>query len=239
MTMMRKMMTLLRGQVRQGTELVLDANALALLDQQLFETEQGLIAARRDLSRLMAERLLQEKQQQQTQAAIDKYERCARDALARDEQQLLNDTAARIAELEQRRDRQSGLIAELGEREREFQQFIRDTGEALRELRQQQAQARVADRLQRTSSSIGGQGRSLAGKLEDSRDTLQRLQQRQQRAQLEWQAQCSLDAEQQGSSLDQRLQAAGILASRQSRQQEIIQRLRGEAVPKSDQPPMM
>lgn len=60
MTTITRLFTLFRGQVRAGSEAILDANALALLDQQLFDTEQSLISARRDLAALMAERMLQE-----------------------------------------------------------------------------------------------------------------------------------------------------------------------------------
>ena len=46
MTTMTRLFALFRGQVRAGSEAILDANALALLDQQLFDTEQSLISAR-------------------------------------------------------------------------------------------------------------------------------------------------------------------------------------------------
>lgn len=230
MNTFNKVVTLFRGQLRQGTENLLDANALALLDQQLFDTEQCLISARRDLARLMAERRLQEKQLVQTCDAISRYEECARGAMQMQQQGLLQETAERIAELEQRRDQEQQLITELSQREQEFQEFIRDSGENLRTLRQQQALVRVSDRMHRSSNRLQGHGKGLADQLSGSRETLMRIEERQQRARFEWQAMGEVQCQVEGEGLDQRLQAAGLMASKQSRAAEVIARLK--AVPK-------
>jgi phage shock protein A len=229
MNTISKMLTLFRGQVRAGSEAILDANALALLDQQLFDTEQSLIGARRDLAALMAERMLQEKQRQQHQQAIQKYEQCAREALARGDDALAFDTAERVAELEARCQQCHEQIAELHQREREFRQFIRDAGDTLVELRQQQAVTRVADRIHRSSRRLTGASDGLAERLEASRDTLERIQSRQQRARLEWQARRDLQQESTGSGLDARLQAAGLLDGKQRRTEAVLARLQAEA----------
>jgi phage shock protein A len=222
----RKLITLFRGQVRQTSDAVINANALALLDQQLFETEQSLIAARRDLTHVMAERRMQVLQREQTEGSIEKYTVCARQALARDEVELLEETAQRIAALEERAASADRLIADLAAREADFKAFIRDSGEHLRALRQQQALARVNDTLQRSDNARHQHGAGLTQKLADSRETLAEIETRQQRAQLAWQARCQMDAEMSGDDLDQRLQQAGMMESRNSRTAAVIERLR-------------
>lgn len=224
----RKLMTLIRGQVRHTGDAVINANALALLDQQLFDTEQSLIAARRDLTHVMAERRMQVLQREQTAASIEKYTLCARQALARDEAELLEQTAQRIAALEERANSADRLIADLAARESEFNVFIRESGEHLRALRQQQALARVNDTLQRSDNARHQHGAGLAQKLADSRETLATIEARQQRAQLAWQARRQLDKEESGDDLDLRLQQAGMMDSRDSRTAAVIERLRND-----------
>ena len=239
MTTITRLFTLFRGQVRAGSEAILDANALALLDQQLFDTEQSLISARRDLAALMAERMLQEKQLQQHRQALSKYEQCARDALASGNEALALETAERVAELEGRSQQCREQIAELTQREQEFRQFIREAGDTLVELRQQQAVSRVADRLHRSSRRLTGASNGLAERLDTSRETLERIQSRQQRARLEWQANRELQQEASGKGLDQRLQEAGLLDGKKRRAEAVLARLRAEAGQAGDGPSMM
>ena len=53
-TAWNKLKTLMRGQARVSMEQIVNANDMLLLDQQLYETEQSLRDARRQLARLPA-----------------------------------------------------------------------------------------------------------------------------------------------------------------------------------------
>lgn len=219
-------MTLMRGQARRGGEAVLDANALALLDQQLFETEQGLIAARRDLSSLMAERKLQDRRRGELAERMQQYEGYVSAALEKQDEALAMETAEKVAELEERHTQLSARIEELDGREQEFRRFIADAADNLRELRQQQAVARVSERITHTSRRLGDTGNGLSRRLEESRETLDRIQARQERARLEWEAGRELAGETGNGSLEQRLERAGIIDGREGRAREMVERLR-------------
>lgn len=226
MSTFRRLMTLMRGQARRGGEAVLDANALALLDQQLFETEQGLIAARRDLSSLMAERKLQDRRRGELAGRMKQYEGYVSAALEKQDEALAMETAEKVAELEERHNQLSARIEELDGREQEFRRFIADAADNLRELRQQQAVARVSERITNSSRRLGDAGNGLSRRLEESRETLDRIQARQERARLEWEAGRELADETGNGSLEQRLERAGIIAGREGRAREMVERLR-------------
>lgn len=226
MTQFNRLMTLLRGRVRASTDAVLDANALALLDQQLFDTEQALIRARRDLAALMAERTLADKQYQRAHAEQQRYESHALAALRQDNPVLAEETAGRVAELEEQCHALQGQIAGLRDREAEFRAFIAEAGQTLASLRQQQALARVSERMQRSTRTLAGGSAGLQQRLDDSRATLARIQERQDRARAEWQAHQQLDREAGHADLDARLEQAGILHGRRHAQEQILARLK-------------
>lgn len=222
---MKKLMTLFRGQVRQGAEALVDANALALLDQQLFDTEQTLIGARRDLAALMAERKLLQVQAERTCADIARYEGYTREALARDEAALAQDTAVQVADMEDNLSQVQAQLEELAAREREFRGIIERAGQALGALRQQQAVARVSDRIHDVSGRVGDGGSSLQARLAQSEETLARIQARQARARALWQAHGELEQVARGDALQQRLEQAGIVRGRQQRAAEVLARI--------------
>lgn len=131
-----------------------------------------------------------------------------------------------MAELEARHEQLSVRIGELDRREQEFRRFISEAADNLRELRQQQAVARVSERITDTTRRLGDTGNGLSRRLEASRETLERIQARQEHARLEWEAGRELAGEDDHGSLEHRLEQAGIIHGRESRARELVERLR-------------
>lgn len=100
-----KMKTLMRGQARVSVEQIVNANDMLLLDQQLYETEQSLRDARRQLARLMAEEKLNQRRAGELVKQVHHYEDGARQALAADNDSLALDIGKRLADLEQQQSR--------------------------------------------------------------------------------------------------------------------------------------
>ena len=71
-TAWNKLKTLMRGQARVSMEQIVNANDMLLLDQQLYETEQSLRDARRQLARLMAEQKLNRRRSDELLGQIKK-----------------------------------------------------------------------------------------------------------------------------------------------------------------------
>ena len=57
MRVFAKLFTAVRGGVREAAEVVVDANALRIFEQEIYECESALQQAKKDLSRVMAEKL--------------------------------------------------------------------------------------------------------------------------------------------------------------------------------------
>ncbi|MZR63093.1 PspA/IM30 family protein [Alcanivorax sp. DP30] len=224
-----KLKTLMRGQARVSMEQIVNANDMLLLDQQLYETEQALRDARRQLARLMAEEKLNQRRNTELAAKVRHYEDGARQALAGDDETLALDIGKRLADLEQQQSRLARQGVTLEHQKTEFQTFIKQAADTLKTLRQEQSLARTQEALFGESQQRDNEHRGLAQRLCDSQQTLQQIQQRQEECRLLWQSEVQLGADltvSTGDSLDQRMAEAGIGDSQSRRAQEILAGLR-------------
>lgn len=223
-TAWNKLKTLMRGQARVSMEQIVNANDMLLLDQQLYETEQSLRDARRQLARLMAEQKLNRRRSDELAAQIRYYEKGARQALSASEETLALDIGKRLAELEQQQARLEQQGIALNQQEAEYQRFIQQAADQLKTLRHEQSLARTQEALFGQSRNRESQGRGLAERLSDSKQTLQQIQQRQEECRLLWQSEIHCDW-QTGDSLDRRMADAGIGDSQTERARAILARL--------------
>ncbi len=224
-----KMKTLMRGQARVSMEQIVNANDMLLLDQQLYETEQSLRDARRQLARLMAEEKLNQRRAGELTRQIRHYEEGARQALATENDVLALDIGKRLADLEQQQQRLDQQGVALEQQKTEFQSFIKQAADTLKTLRQEQSMARTQEALFGESRQRNQEQRGLAQRLCDSQQTLQQIQQRQEECRLLWQSEVQLGADLSasgGDSLDQRMAEAGIGDSQTRRAEEILAGLR-------------
>lgn len=225
-----KMKTLMRGQARVSMEQIVNANDMLLLDQQLYETEQSLRDARRQLARLMAEEKLNQRRVGELGRQIRHYEEGARQALAAENDVLALDIGKRLADLEQQQQRLDQQGVALEQQKTEFQSFIKQAADTLKILRQEQSMARTQEALFGESRQRNQEQRGLAQRLCDSQQTLQQIQQRQEECRLLWQSEVQLGADLSasgGDSLDQRMAEAGIGDSQSRRAEEILAGLKG------------
>ncbi|MED5387821.1 MAG: PspA/IM30 family protein [Pseudomonadota bacterium] len=230
-TAWHKLKTLMRGQARVSMEQIVNANDMLLLDQQLYDTEQSLREARRQLARLMAEQKLNRRRSEELAAQIRYYESGARQAMAGDQDSLALDIGKRLAELEQQQARLEKQGIALNQQEAEYQRFLQQAADQLKSLRHEQSLARSQEALFGQHQQRDRQGRGLAERLSDSRQTLQHIQQRQEECRLLWQSEnhCEWQSgEAQRDSLDRRMAEAGIGDSQTERARVILARLGGD-----------
>ncbi|MGB2246063.1 MAG: PspA/IM30 family protein [Alcanivorax sediminis] len=228
-TAWNKLKTLMRGQTRVSMEQIVNANDMLLLDQQLYETEQALRDARRQLARLMAEEKINQRRNAELLASVRHYEDGARQAMTTDNEALALDIGKRLAELEQQQTRLARQSVTLEQQKTEFQCFIKQAADKLKTLRQEQSLARTQEALFGQARQKDNEHRGLAQRLCDSQQTLQQIQQRQEECRLLWQSEVQLGSDMgasTGDSLDQRMAEAGIGDSQTRRAEEILAGLR-------------
>ncbi|MBB4866095.1 phage shock protein A [Pseudomonas nitritireducens] len=224
MSVWNKLGSLLRGQARESVEWLVDANALRILEQELHDADSALLAARQQLTLLCAERIGLERERAAQQQQLQKREAQARAALAQGEEALALEVAGLVARLETRILEQDRQIGHLGAQEARLKARLKASAQTLQEHRRELVQVRATASAQQASAQIGSHQHQLQGRMAAIQESLGRIRQRQQAFDDQEQAARALLEEESDAPLEQRLQAAGIVASHDAH--SVLQRLR-------------
>lgn len=176
--MMKTLQLLLRGAVADNAQALHDANAVAILRQQIRDAASALGSARRELAVAMAYQAAEQRALDAIASRIDTVSDGARKALADGREDLGRDAAALIAALEdERADRQqavSGFAVEVSR----LKDLIAKGEVRLRELDRGLQTARAGEAVRRA----GINGRRVislsSGALGEAEQTLARLRDR-------------------------------------------------------------
>lgn len=180
MSILNQLLTIMRGRAREAAEAVIDANALALLSQQLHECEAVLLQARQDLTRVVAERIAVERE-------IGDLENLARDREIRIRQALVRGDEAGALELAQRlaveetrlarsRDNRDRLLTH----EREVGDALRAAADQVRDQRRELGLLKATAHAQRATTRLHGEAAPLADHLWGAEETSARIRRSQQ-----------------------------------------------------------
>lgn len=224
MNVFNKILTALRGSVREIGESVVDANATRIYEQEIVDAQHHLNQARQDLTAVMAKEMQAGREITRLQLEIERYENHAAAALDKAQPQLANEVAERIVALDselatqtQARDTFAANVARLKE-------LIRKTEAKLREHERELAMAKTAESVFRATQSIS---QSMAGggsRLLGAKESLDRIKQRHTDLADRMLAAEQLDAELGDKALEAKLAAAGI-GDDSERKQAILARI--------------
>ena len=227
--MMRTLNLLVRGLVADNAQAVHDANAVAILRQQIREAAGALAAARRELAVAMAYHAAELRALDALASRVETLSDSARKALADGREDLGQDAAALIAALEdERADRRSAMERFAADVER-LRGLVGQGQDRLRDLDRGLQTARATEAVRR--AGVNGR-RVLAlstGALGDAEQTLARLQARQQNEDDLGDALASLEAEGAGR-VEARLDTAGYGRGRTD-PKAVLDRLRQASPP--------
>lgn len=102
--MFKQLLTLVRGQATDGSQAMLDANALSLLRQQMRDAAQGVDKSRKAVAVVMAYAEREKASLKRLEIQISDLETRALDALEQNCEDLASEAAGTIAQLEAERD---------------------------------------------------------------------------------------------------------------------------------------
>lgn len=217
MTMMiwRKVGTLFRASACEPAEKLVDANALRILAQELRETEQAMVQAKRELASLMAEGRQLERHNSQLERVIRERETQAREAMARGEDALAEELAEAIARDENLLAEQRQHADRLASQEKSLREQLRLAAHALQRYKREMSLARANHNAEQVLRQLGSQTSGLQAHLGDVAQSVERIRSRQSHRSDVNDALQELDREASGEDLEQRLQRAGIATGKQ------------------------
>ena len=228
MTLWRKVGTLFRASAHEPLEQLVDANALRIMEQELRDTENAMLLAKRELAGLMATIKQLQRSNLQLSEELAQREEQARQALERDESGLAYELAEWIAAQENQLQQQRQHAEQLQRQEATLREQLRRAAQLHQQYRRELQLARANRSTERLLGNLGHQTRGLQAHMGDLASSLERIRQRQDNASDVGAALQQLQDEDDGSALDQRLQRAGI-ATGKTDANSVLARLRGNS----------
>jgi phage shock protein A len=230
MAVFSKVLTMLRGNLREIGQSVVDNNASSIYEQEIVEAKAHVAAARQDLTAVMAKEMQSAREIERLRGETRRFEDMALQALQKDESALAEEVAARVADLE-------GAVAEQVAAQTQFaghivrlKDLIRNAEATLREHERQLAMAKTTESVYKATATISQSMGSSGSKLMSAKESLERIRQRHQDMADRMQAADVLDGEFGSKALEHKLAAAGI-GEQLDRKAEVMARLQARLLP--------
>jgi len=225
-TVLKKILTAMRGGVNELGEAVVDGQGNRILEQELRDAEQELKQAKQELAALMAESASLARQIRVEQDSASKREQDASKALAAGQEELAREVAERIVGHERRAGELTQTRELLQQRISGLKERVQRAEKQLADYRRELQVVKTNERVLRTTAQIDTNINSNQSSLSTAKETLERIRDRQAREEDRQNASATLEKELTGADLDEKLKAAGI-DSEQDAVNDVLARLKG------------
>lgn len=233
MSVIKKVVTLLRGSAREIAENVVDANATRIYEQEIIDAKQSILEARSSLADVMAKEMQSARAVTRLEGEITHYEGLALEALNKDQEALAEEVAAKVAGLELDLDEQRKAHAAYGSQVNQLKELIKAAETKIREHEREIAIARTTESVYKATQSISDNIGHSGSRLASARESLERIKQRHEHLADRMQASEQLDRELGEKALATKLAAAGI-GQDSDRQRKVMERIRRRQQPPTE-----
>ena len=210
MSVFTKIITAIRGGAREVGESIVDANGVRIFEQEIKDAEHHLENAKRDLTAVVAKEMQAGRKVEQLTKEIKKHEGYAAKALEQGNEELALEVAEKIAgfqgEIEVNKKAQQRFNAHV----ERLKEIIKKTTASLADMKRQLVMVKTTESVHKATKSITENYATSGSKLLTAKESLDRIQQRQQDLDDRLEAGQDLQDEFEGRTLDQKLKEAGI-----------------------------
>lgn len=228
MSVLKKLVTLMRGSVREIGESVVDANATRIYEQEILDAKHSVAQARSDLTSVMAKEMQSAREIERLRGEVTRYEGLALEALNKRQESLAEEVAGRVAELERELDEQTKAHASYAVQVSRLKELIKGAEGKIREHERQIVMAKTTESVYRATRSIADSVDGTGSKLLSAKESLERIRQRHEDLSDRMTAAEQLDREVGSKALEAKLAAAGI-GDDADRKASIMARIRSRA----------
>ncbi|MFT5083383.1 MAG: phage shock protein A [Lentisphaeria bacterium] len=225
MNVWAKMMTALRGGVNEAGELIVDTQALRILDQEVRGATEELKQSKEGLASIIARQKLAEEKTALLQKDISDYEGYAVKALEKGDESLALEVAQKIANLENGMSTEKKTAESFAESATELRNAMKLAEQNIKRLKQQIDTVKATDSVQKAQATVAARYSGSNSKLRTAMDSLDRIKEKQALKSAQMKAANELAAETVDDTLQTKLQAAGITSSGASAQ-DVLDRLK-------------
>ena len=205
-----KLWTALRGGVREIGDAIVDANGIRIFEQEIKDAEVNIATAKKSLTEVMARKMQAARKVEELTKSIQQNEGFAEKALAQNNEALALDVAGKIAEMENDRTEQAGIVARLDGQIEQLKTHIKKAEKLIADHERELALVRTTESVQKATEQVVENVAANNSALNSARESLERIKKRQEMKQDRLAAGDILAADLSDGGLDAKLEAAGI-----------------------------
>lgn len=214
MNVWAKMVTALKGGVNEAGELVVDHQALRILDQEMREADAELRQSKSHLVELMAQHKVAVDKMIVITSQIHDYEGYAVQALGKGDEALALEVSGKIAELEKLHADATGIAFATESNVTRLKLAVNQAEGNLQRLKQQVDTVKANQSVLRAQKTVAERYAGSDSRLQTALETLERIKSKQEVEAARLDAARQLVEEEQHDPLQQKLENAGIIGTR-------------------------
>ena len=226
MSVIKKLVTLLRGSARELGQSMVDANATRIYEQEITDAKASIGQAKTELTGVMAQQMQTAREIERIKADVLRHENMALQALDKQKDDLALEVAARVAALEAELQEQTEAHAAYALQVSRLKDLIRSAEARVREHEREIGIAKTTESVYRATQSISESMGASGSKLTSARESLERIRKRHEELADRMAAAEELDAEFGHRALERKLAEAGIGEDPKVKAQDVMARLR-------------
>ena len=226
MSILDKMITTIRGGIHEIGEVIIDSQAVRILDQEIRDADEELRQTKEALAEMMVKHKKAETKIDTLKNKISEYETYAVKALEAKDEPLALEVATQIASLEKNLQdidiHAQGYIAHI----EELQQLVAEADAYITSLKQQADTIKATESVQKAQMTIAQRYSSQHPKIRTALESIENIKAKQNEQAIKIEAMNELaDLEQSTERLKEKLRSAGIIPKEQSAE-DILTRLK-------------
>lgn len=219
-----KLITALRGGLNEAGEALIDSQAMRILEQEIREAKDHLDEAKQNLAKIMAEQIGIEREIKRLQARIHEYEGYTIQALERNDSELANEIASKIAVLEDELAAQQLIYDGYQSNVQELRTAVRQTEHNISAINREINIVKATESVHKANRQTNSQFRQQDSALHSAKASLEKIRRRQQQRNDEMKAAMIIQQQNSDEELHVKLRNAGILKQESSAAQ-VLQRI--------------
>ncbi|HCK92975.1 MAG TPA: phage shock protein A [Gammaproteobacteria bacterium] len=213
---LKKLWTALKGGSNEVVEAIADSQSIRILDQEMREAKEELVACDQNLTKIMAKRKLAESKVESFKNDIETYTQHAIAASEKGNNEIALECAEKVSEIESMLEVEQGILDGFLSSEKTLKANIAKAKTNVRRMEQQIDQIKATESVQKAQVAVSTRHVGANSKVKTALTSLDRIKAKQQERAAELEAADELASEESGSDLDAKLKAAGITPGGQS-----------------------
>ncbi len=228
MGVLSKIFTAIRGGAREAGEAVVDANAVRIFEQEIVDSKNHIKKAKDSLTTVMAEKMQAARKLDAIKNDIAENENYAIKAMEKGNESLAIEVAEKIASLEVQQSEQQQVHDNCAAHIEKLKNMIQSAERQISENQRQLNIVKTTESVHKATAAINDNFMSSGSKIVNAKESLERIQKRQQMREDKLKAAQELQSDEYDQPLQDKLKQAGIMESDSSNANSVLERLRAK-----------